>query len=193
MRQTRAVSEPAATTPADVELRDARPEDLPAIQRIYAHHVRHGLGSFEETPPDLVEMTRRHADVTGRGLPWLAAVASDGQLLGYAYAAPFRARSAYRFTVEDSIYVAPEAARRGIGRALLQCLVDRCVALDLRLMIAVIGDSGNAGSIALHQSVGFGPPSVLAGAGFKHGRWVDIVLMQRKLGAGTEAPPSPGA
>ncbi len=174
---------------ADLVLRPAEPGDIAAIHDIYRHHVLNGLGSFEVEPPDAAEMLRRFGDVRDRNLPYLVACAAD-KLVGYAYAAPFRTRSAYRFTVEDSIYVAPDAVGHGIGRALLAELIDRCTALDLRRMIAVIGDSGNAASVALHRSLGFGQPFVLEGAGFKFGRWVDIVLMQRALGPGIGAPPS---
>ena len=174
-----------------VALRLAEPDDFGAIHEIYRHHVLNGLGSFEVEPPDRAELVRRHADVRARELPYLVAL-SGGRLVGYAYAGPFRTRSAYRFTVEDSIYIAPDAIGRGVGRVLLHALIERCTALGLRQMIAVIGDSGNAGSIALHRALGFGHPFVLEGAGFKFDRWVDIVLMQRPLGPGAGAPPPPG-
>lgn len=174
-------------------LRPARVADLPAIQRIYAHHVLHGFASFEETPPDLAEITRRwHALVEG-GHPYYCAVAhdgADGDVLGYAYAGPYRPRSAYRFCVEDSVYVAPEATRRGIGRALLERLILHCAEIGKRQMIAVIGDSANLASIDLHRSCGFKPVGTFQAVGFKHGRWVDSVLMQRALGQGAEALPS---
>jgi L-amino acid N-acyltransferase YncA len=176
-----------------VRLRPAAADDFDTIQTIYRHHVLNGLGSFEEVPPERAEMVQRHAAVVGAGLPYLVALDGGGQLVGYAYAAPFRARSAYRFTVEDSIYIAPDAIGRGIGRMLLAALIERCTALGRRQMIAVIGDSGNAGSIALHTALGFGAPMILQGAGFKFGRWVDIVLMQRPLGPGAGIPPAPGA
>jgi phosphinothricin acetyltransferase len=182
-------------------LRPAEASDFAAIHAIYRHHVLNGLGSFEEHPPELAEMQRRHGDVVAHGLPYLVALAGEssagsaggGKLLGYAYAAPFRARSAYRFTVEDSVYIAPDAVGHGVGRALLTEVIERCTALGKRQMIAVIGDSGNAGSIALHRALGFSPPMTLHGAGFKFGRWVDIVLMQRALGPGNDIPPPPGA
>lgn len=168
-------------------VRDAAPADLRAITDIYSHHVRFSLGTFEEAAPSEDEMARRHADVTTRGLPYLVAADAEGTILGYAYASPYRVRSAYRFTVEDSIYVAPDAARRGIGLALLRALVERCAAAGYRQMIAVIGDSANKGSIGLHARAGFQRVGLLPHVGFKHGRWVDCVLMQRALGeeAGT--------
>jgi phosphinothricin acetyltransferase len=151
-------------------LRDSTGVDVPAIHAIYAHHVRHGLGTFEETPPDAAEMAARREAVVEKGLPWLAAEA-DGGILGYAYAAPFRPRSAYRFALEDSIYVAPGAAGKGVGKALLAEILRRCEAWGARQMIAVIGDSGNAGSIGLHGALGFAHMGKMAGVGFKHGRW----------------------
>lgn len=175
-----------------VTLREAQPGDFAAIHEIYRHHVLHGLGSFEEVPPDQPELVRRHAEIRSRALPYLVALRAD-RLVGFAYGGPFRTRTAYRFTVEDSIYIAPDAVGQGIGRQLLAELIGRCTALGLRQMIAVIGDSGNAGSIALHRALGFERSFVLEGAGFKLGRWVDIVLMQRPLGVGCTAPPSPGA
>jgi L-amino acid N-acyltransferase YncA len=175
-----------------VTLRLAEPDDFSAIHDIYRHHVLHGLGSFEVEPPDRAELVRRHGEVQARNLPYLVAL-SGGRLVGYAYAGPFRTRSAYRFTVEDSIYIAPDAIGHGVGRALLTELIARCTALGLRQMIAVIGDSGNAGSVALHRALGFGQPFVLAGAGFKFDRWVDIALMQRPLGPGAGTPPAAGA
>ena len=155
--------------------------DLPAIQAIYAHHVLTGLASFEELPPDLAEMARRRAELSARGLPHLVAEA-DGRVLGYAYAGPYRARIAYRFTVEDSVYVAPDATGRGLGRLLLARLIADCEALGARQMVAVIGDSGNAASIGLHRALGFEHTGTLRDVGSKFGRWVDTVLMQRPLG-----------
>lgn len=169
----------------DVVVRDARDEDLEAIERIYAHHVRHGFGSFEETPPTLVELMRRRREILDKGLPYVVSAGSDGRLLGYAYASSFRPRSAYRFTVEDSVYVAPDAARRGVGYALLSEVILRCTSLGYRQMIAVIGDSANAGSIGLHQSLGFQRVAHLPAIGLKLGRWVDCVMMQRALGEGS--------
>lgn len=161
---------------------------MPAIQAIYAHHVLNGRASFEEEAPGIAELTERRAAVLQRGLPHLVAEL-DGAVAGYAYAGPYRLRSAYRHTVEDSVYVAPELAGRGIGRALLGRLVDECERLGYRQMIAVIGDSGNAGSIGLHAALGFRHAGLLPSVGFKHGRWVDSVLMQRPLGLGDTSLP----
>jgi phosphinothricin acetyltransferase len=163
-----------------VKVRACVPEDLPAVQSIYAHHVRHGTGSFEEEPPELVEIERRYANITQAGLPFLVAVA-EGQVLGYAYAGRYNARSAYRFTCEDSIYVAPGAQRAGVGLALLNELIGACERLGLEQMVAIIGDSGNQASRRLHAKVGFREAGSLERVGFKAGRWLDIVLMQRAL------------
>ena len=171
-----------------IELRAASEGDLPAIARIYAHHVLTGFGSFEEAPPDLAELDRRRRDVAARGLPYLVAEAG-GAIVGFAYASPYRARSAYRYTLEDSVYVAEGATRRGNGRALLATLIEHCTALGFRQMVAVIGDNANAASIGLHQALGFVPAGRLAAIGFKRGRWIDSVLMQRALGPGSESPP----
>ncbi len=170
-------------------IRPATPADLPAIQKIYAHHVETGLASFEEVPPDVDEMRRRFATLTDAGYPYLVAEA-DGQVLGYSYCGPYRPRPAYRYSVENSVYLAPEAARRGIGRRLLAALIERATALGKRQMVAVIGDSANHASIGLHTALGFRMVGKIEGAGFKHGRWVDSVLMQRQLGPGLSSPPS---
>ena len=172
-------------------LRDATDADLATIQTIYAHHVIHGLGTFEETPPDLAEIAARRAAVVGKGLPWLVAE-SGAKILGYAYAGPFRPRSAYRFALEDSIYVAPDAAGKGVGKTLLAELLRRCEAWGARQMVAVIGDSGNAGSIGVHRALGFEHMGKIAGVGFKHGRWVDVVIMQKRLGDGMDSLPPHG-
>lgn len=170
---------------ANISVRAVEAADLDAIQRIYAHHVLHGLASFEEVPPDAAELARRWHAIADAGLPYLCATdRAGGAMLGYAYAAAYRPRTAYRFTVEDSVYVAPDAARRGIGRALLWGLIDTCTDLGKRQMIAVIGDSGNQASIALHRACGFELVGIFTAIGFKHGRWVDTVLMQRQLGPG---------
>lgn len=169
-------------------IRDARDSDLPAITAIYAHWVTHGRASFELDPPDLAEMTRRRATVLAGGYPYLVAE-HEGEVLGYAYASLYRARPAYRFTVENSVYVRPGGNRQGAGRALLEALIARCADSGFRLMIAVIGDSGNAPSIGLHAACGFQPAGLLPGTGWKHGQWVDTVLMTRELGAGRATPP----
>ena len=169
-------------------LRPAQTADLEAIQAIYAHHVTHGLGTFEEVPPSVAAMAERLEAVRSKGLPWLVAE-EGGRVLGYAYAGPFRPRAAYRFTVEDSVYVSPDALGWGRGRALLMAVIAECEALGLRQMAAVIGDSGNAASIGLHKACGFEMKAVLPGLGFKFGRWVDVVWMQRTLNAGAGEPP----
>ena len=170
-------------------IRPATPADLPAIRTIYAHHVVHGLASFEEVPPDVDEMRGRFTTLTEAGYPYLVAEA-DGRVLGYSYCGPYRPRPAYRYSVENSVYLAPEAARRGIGRLLLAALIERATALGKRQMVAVIGDSANHASIGLHTALGFRMVGKIEGAGFKHGRWVDSVLMQRQLGPGLSSPPS---
>ncbi len=161
-------------------IRDARAHDFARITEIYADHVRNGFGSFEEVPPLQEEMLDRFGRVIDAGLPYL--VAADGSaLLGFAYAAAYRPRSAYRFTVEDSIYVAPEVQRRGIGVALLETLVSRCIAAGMKQIVAVIGDSSNRSSIAVHLKCGFRYVGILRGVGFKQQRWLDTVIMQREL------------
>jgi L-amino acid N-acyltransferase YncA len=170
-------------------VRDFAREDLEPMRAIYAHHVLHGLGTFEEVPPEPDDFAQRVEAVAAKGLPWLAAEAG-GQVIGYAYASPFRPRTAYRFTVEDSVYIAPDRTGQGAGRALLSAVVERCQALGLRSLFAFIGDSGNAASLGLHRSVGFEVSGVLRSAGFKHGRWADVVVMQRDLGDGDATLPS---
>jgi L-amino acid N-acyltransferase YncA len=172
-----------------VEVRDAAQGDLPAIQVIYAHHVLRGLASFEEVPPDLEEMRRRHAEVTGRGLPYLVA-ARNAEVLGFGYCAPYRMRSAYRYALEDSVYVREGESGHGMGSQLLAALLARCEELGYRQVIAVIGDSANAASIALHARFGFVRAGTLRSTGYKFGRWVDSVLMQRPLGTGDGTPPA---
>jgi phosphinothricin acetyltransferase len=169
-------------------IRDSQDADIPAIAAIYSHWVTHGLASFELDPPGAEEMARRRAAVLAGGHPYLVAE-EGGALLGYAYASLYRARPAYRFTVENSVYVAAGTHRRGAGRALLGELIARCEAAGFRLMVAVIGDSANAPSIGLHRATGFRDAGVLPGTGWKHGRWVDTVLMTRALGAGTSTAP----
>jgi len=172
-----------------VEVRAAAQGDLAAIHAIYAHHVLRGLATFEEVPPDVEEMRRRHQDVTGRGLPYLVAV-ERGEILGYGYCAPYRARSAYRYALEDSIYIKDGHLGNGIGTRLLGELLRICAELGYRQVVAVIGDSANAGSIALHARLGFLRVGTLRSTGFKFGRWVDTVLMQRPLGPGDGTPPA---
>ena len=172
-----------------LRVRPSAEADLPAIAAIYAHAVVHGTASFELDPPDGAEMARRRAAILDGGYPYLVAE-RDGAVLGYAYAGAYRTRPAYRSTVEDSIYVAPEAQGQGIGRALLQALIGECEALDFRLMVAVIGDEESKGSIGLHRSLGFEPAGILKGIGYKHGRWLSTVLMQRPLGSGMREPPT---
>lgn len=179
----------SAAATSRVVVRDSRDDDLPAIHVIYEHHVRTGLGSFEEVPPDIEEMRRRRAIILADRLPYLVAEI-DGRIAGYAYAGRYRPRSAYRFSVEDSIYVAPDASRRGVGKALLAELIERCTRDGYRQMIAVIGDSANHGSIGLHEAAGFTQAALLAAIGFKFGRWVDSVMMQRPLGPGQTTLPA---
>ncbi len=173
---------------SDITIRPAKLADIPAITRIYAHAVRHGTASFELEPPDEAEMTRRQRALLDGGYPYLVAEI-DGSVAGYAYAGPYRTRPAYRFSVENSIYVAPEAHRRGIGRVLLDALIAECELRGYRLMIAVIGDSAQAPSIALHRAAGFKMVGAFEGVGYKFDRWLDSVLMQRPLGKGSSAPP----
>lgn len=174
---------------ADLALRPAGEGDVTRIAAIYADHVLTGLASFELTPPDAAEMARRRADVVARGLPFVVAELG-GTVVGYAYAAPYRLRPAYDYTVEDSIYVHRDAVGRGAGRRLLERLIADCTAAGYRQMIAVIGDSGNRASIALHAACGFAHVGLLTSVGYKFGRWVDSVLMQRPLGSGDATPPS---
>jgi phosphinothricin acetyltransferase len=179
---------PASAVLSRLRLRPATPADMAAVAAIYAHHVLNGRASFELTAPDVAEMTRRFEAIAALGLPYLVAEA-DGAVLGYAYAARYRERAAYRFTVEDSIYVAPEAGRRGVGRTLLAELIERCTALGYRQMVAVIGDTANVPSIGLHVRLGFRLVGVFPAIGFKFGQWVDSVLMCRALGDGDRSPP----
>jgi L-amino acid N-acyltransferase YncA len=170
-------------------VRPSTAADLPALTRIYGDAVLHGTGTFELDRPDEAEMTRRREDVLGKGLPWLVAE-SAGQVLGYAYANHFRPRRAYRFCLEDSIYLDPAAHGQGIGRLLLAELLAQCAARGARQMLAVIGDSSNAGSIGVHRACGFEPAGLFKAAGWKFERWLDVVLMQKSLGdGGASAPP----
>ena len=171
-----------------VEIRAARHADLGAIQAIYAHHVEHGLASFEEVAPDLAEMRRRFDDIAARRLPYFVGCIGS-TVAGYGYCAPYRARSAYRYVLEDSVYVDPGYLRRGIGRALLAALIEGAASLGFRQLIAVIGDSANTPSIALHAQEGFLRAGTLRSVGFKFGRWLDSVIMQRPLGPGDATRP----
>jgi len=176
-------------------IRPSRDEDVAAITAIYAHHVLHGLASFEEVPPDETEIARRRGDILTRGLPYLVAE-RDGHVVGYCYAGPFRPRIGYRYTLEDSIYVDASEVGRGIGRLLLAPVVERCTELGYRQMVAVIGGRETLASIRLHEALGFKHIGVFSGVGFKFDRWVDTVLMQRALGHGTDTLPDsdmPGA
>lgn len=161
-------------------IRDSRDADMVRVQTIYAFHVLHGLASFEEEPPSVEELNRRRADILDRGLPYLVAE-KDRKVVGYSYAAPYRSRAAYRFTVENSVYVDHRLGGGGIGRALLSALISRCREAGCHQMVAVIGDSANTASIALHERQGFLRVGTLHAVGFKFGRWVDTVLMQRAL------------
>jgi L-amino acid N-acyltransferase YncA len=172
-----------------MHLRDAEPGDLPAITAIYAHHVLHGSGTFEEEPPDEAEMARRIAAVQDQGWPWLVAAEDDGPILGFAYLAQFRPRSAYRFSGEDSVYVRDDIRGQGVGKALVAALLRRAEECGFRQVFAVIGDSENVGSIGLHVSLGFRQIGVMRSAGVKFGRWLDVVLMQRAIGTGDRDMP----
>jgi L-amino acid N-acyltransferase YncA len=172
-------------------IRHSTDDDLAAITRIYAHHVLHGTGTFETTPPTEAEMAQRRADALGKGLPWLV-VEEGGQVLGYAYGNWFKPRPAYRFSVEDSIYLAPEAAGKGLGRLLLAELLAVLQRAGIRKVMAVIGDSANAGSIGVHRALGFTPVGTVQACGWKFGRWLDIVIMEKPLGEAHHAPPLEG-
>jgi L-amino acid N-acyltransferase YncA len=169
-------------------IRDSTEADIAAVREIYAHHVMKGLASFEETPPDAKELASRREGVLALGLPYLIAE-HEGRVVGYAYASPYRSRSAYRHSLEDSVYVRDGFAGRGFGRALLAALIGRCEAGPWRQMVAVIGDSANAASIELHRKLGFREVGTIEAVGFKFGRWVDSVLMQRALGPGDRTLP----
>ncbi len=169
-------------------MRPATPHDLAAIHAIYAHHVLNGLASFEEEPPSPEELRRRYDEAMRHGLPYLVAD-FGGRVAGYAYCAPYRARSAYRYALEDSVYVREDVQGRGVGTALLSELIRRCEALGYRQLIAVIGDSAHAASVGLHAAHGFLRVGTLRSVGFKLGRWVDSVIMQRPLGAGDGTRP----
>src|SRR6516162_3317005 len=179
-----------APTRMDAEtlvIRPSRDEDLRPITAIYGYHVLHGVASFEEIPPELVEMAQRRRQIVEQGLPYLVAE-RRGVVLGYCYASLYRTRSAYRFTLEDSIYVDAAETGRGIGRALLSTLVEQCCELGYRQMVAVIGGSDQWPSIRLHEALGFTRAGLLSAVGFKFGEWIDCVLMQRPLGLGSNTP-----
>jgi len=171
-----------------VLVRDATDADLEAIARIYAHHVKYGLASFEVVPPTVEELRSRRAAILQSGLPYLAAELR-GEVVGYAYASAYRSRPGYRYTIEDSVYIEQRLTGLGLGSALLTALIERCEAGPWRQMLAVIGDSANVASIALHRRLGFSHVGTFASVGFKLGCWVDTVLMQRPLGAGDHTPP----
>lgn len=166
--------------------------DIDAVTAIYADSVLRGTGTFELDPPSAAEMAQRHAHVVAQGGPWLVAERAGGEITGYAYAAPFRARPAYRYTLEDSIYLRADARGQGIGRLLLAELLARCEARGARQMLAVIGDSDNAGSVRLHRTLGFEPVGTFRDVGRKFDRWIDVVLMQRALGSGARRAPDDG-
>jgi phosphinothricin acetyltransferase len=171
-----------------LSIRPTLASDIPANTRIYAHAVKHGTATFELEPPDETEMLRRFDKLRAGGFPYIVAEV-EGAVAGYAYAGAFRERPAYRFTVEDSIYIAPEMHRRGIGRALLMRLIEEAEAAGFRQMMAVIGDSAQAGSIGVHRACGFEDAGVFKAVGFKFGRWLDTVQMQRALGEGSRTTP----
>jgi L-amino acid N-acyltransferase YncA len=171
-----------------VSIRNVTPADIPAITRIYAEAVKHGTASFELKPPDEAEMSRRMQTLLEGGFPYIIAEI-DGALIGYAYAGPYRPRPAYRFSVEDSIYIDPAAQRKGVGRVLLERLIEDCERRGFRQMIAVIGDSAQAPSIELHRALGFSMIGNIANVGYKFDRWLDSVLMQRPLGPGATTKP----
>ncbi len=173
---------------SDLIVRASTEADVARCVEIYGHHVLHGTASFEVAPPDLAEMARRRAAVLDIGLPYLVAE-RGGRIVGYAYAGNWRPRPAYRFSVEDSIYIDKDAVGQGVGKALLPALIEQCTALGKRQMVAVIGDSAQTPSIRLHASYGFEMVGTLKNIGFKFGRWLDSVLMQRELGSGGTQPP----
>lgn len=173
-------------------IRPSTEADLGAVTAVYGHQVLHGTGTFELDAPDIADMAKRREAVLANGLPWLVATRGDA-VLGYAYANPFRPRRAYRFCLEDSIYLATEAQGQGVGKLLLAELMAQCEARGARQMLAVIGDSANAGSIGVHRALGFEHTGVLKASGWKFGRWLDVVLMQRALGVGDSRDPAEGA
>jgi L-amino acid N-acyltransferase YncA len=169
-------------------IRPSEDRDLAAITAIYSHHVLHGTGTFETTPPTQEDMAARRSDVLSKGLPYLVAEA-NGQVLGFAYCQWFKPRPAYRFSAEDSIYLHPDAAGKGLGKELLAVLSAQAEAAGVRKLIAVIGDSANLGSVGVHRSRGFNHVGTLKSCGWKFGRWLDVVLMEKSLGEGDTTPP----
>ena len=169
-------------------IRPSRDEDITAITAIYAHHVLHGTGTFETEPPSAADMANRRADVLSKGLPYLVAE-EDGEILGFAYGNWFKPRPAYRYSVEDSVYLAPGLDRKGLGRALLAELLAHCEAAGIRKVMAIIGDSANAGSVGVHRALGFTQVGIVEACGWKFGAWRDIVIMQKTLGPGSSEPP----
>lgn len=180
-----------SSTKSTLTIRDSDESDVPVIQDIYSYHVQHGTASFELTPPSVQEMQQRRADVVAKALPYLVAE-TDGVVVGYAYATMYRPRPAYRFTVEDSVYVREGLAGHGIGRALLDAVINRCTALGYRQMLAVIGDSSPA-SVALHKAAGFVEVGLFRSVGFKFGQWRDTAMLERELGEGSQTPPAAGS
>jgi L-amino acid N-acyltransferase YncA len=170
-------------------IRPSSDDDLPAITAIYGHHVLHGTGSFETEPPSLADMTARRADVLAKGLPYLV-VEQDGEIAGFAYGNWFKPRPAYRYSVEDSIYMAPGLQRRGLGRALLAELLAQFEAVGIRKVMAIVGDSANTGSVGIHLAFGFTQVGVVESCGWKFGVWRDIVIMQKSIGLGDKQPPN---
>lgn len=173
----------------DILIRDVENADMASVQEIYAHHVLEGLASWEETPPDVAELKQRRDEILGKGYPYRVAVVGN-TVKGYAYAGPYRMRPAYLHTVENSVYVDVNAHRQGIGRLLLQDLIECCRDKGFRQMIAIIGDSSNDASVGLHANLGFEKIGTLPSVGFKFGRWLDQVIMQRALGDGDETLPN---
>ena len=169
-------------------IRPSSDADLPAITAIYAHHVLHGTGSFETEPPSVADMMARRADVLSKGLPYLV-VEQDGKIAGFAYGNWFKPRPAYRYSVEDSIYLAPDQQSKGLGRALLAELMAGCEAVGIRKMMAIVGDSANAASVGVHLALGFEQVGKIDACGWKFGAWRDIVIMQKSLGLGDTQPP----
>ena len=169
-------------------IRPSRAKDISAITAIYAHHVLHGTGTFETEAPSVNDMTLRRADVLSKGLPYLVAE-QDGEIAGFAYGNWFKPRPAYRYSVEDSIYLTPDLQRKGLGRALLAELLARCEAVGIRKVMAIVGDSANAGSVGVHLALGFTQVGIIEACGWKFGAWRDIVIMQKTLGAGNTKPP----